>query len=276
MWIPQGAWATGKEGASFGKLPDAIFDKIIDQDWCDDFDILRPLAQEMVPLFQPSAGRVPAEELGRTMNNATQFKLRYRHRYQDEDRTRRTVGIISALTDAGAIDENVWGNVGISSFELTTPFATSEEVWRRFVLEQRDSYAPLDERTHMLTLGKYCAKVIQKAEQDDTRNQRNIRHIGNMLRLEKQSTLTFPLKSMVQLANRITVGMNQQGGFPSDKGVPAPKDLLSETSRASVGEALNRVLLTTRQPDNNLQAYTDSIHVDIVNELALFGANLKG
>lgn len=89
----------------------------------------------------------------------------------------------------------------------------------------------------------------------------------------------MPLRSLIVLASRITVAMNEAASTAeSDDTSQQHRGLLPENSRAAMGEALNRILQITRPQEASAactaQEYRDSVHVGIVHELSLFGTGL--
>lgn len=255
----------------------AIVNKLLRNGWMNSYDILRPVAESMVPLLQPTSSEGAAKSFAASAKLHIELRLRqlsnkftqiYIPYSQDE------LNFVSALTDAGALDESLWGKIGILTFSDTTPFAISEEVYRRFVLEQRDCYAPVSERAHVDTIGKYCFNVIKQISHDETRHQANMHRILQGLGIKNSDALRMPLRSLVRMGNIITIILNQQ----AQEGT-APLELLSDKSRADVGEALRRILLVARNSAphqlQHIQEYQDSVHVEIVNELGLLGADLR-
>ncbi|HZM63776.1 MAG TPA: hypothetical protein VFB59_01435 [Candidatus Saccharimonadales bacterium] len=255
-------WPPLDASLPLSEIRERIIDKVITSAWIDNIDTIDQIVTGMEPLFQPQ------EKEGPTFSFAQGFTLavwKDLTAMPEGDRTKKIIVFYSALTDRGLFDEIMWGRIGIGRYHPNTAFSITEETWRRFVLEYRDCYVPTDKNTHTTTLGKYCFNLLKHVQADPERNQSAAAFIRRLLGDRDQ--LLMPLGSMVAAANAITSGINRTRK-PHER-----QQLLPENNPAFTGLALARILQASRLPQRDeydRQAYTDSVHVDIVHELSLF------
>lgn len=255
------------------EIRDKFFGRILGSDWIAKADKLQALAVGMRPILQPDSKEKD--------DPAWVFALGTRHHIDTRLRTLRDsnaekhnlVTFFAALTDSGALDERIWGDIGIGAFTPDTPFVVTEETWRRFVLRHRDSYAPVDERSHVDVLGKYCFNVLKQVLREKReRHTSNVEKLDSHLRLSDGDELRMPLRGLIRVANGIIRARGKGASANFQKGT------LPETSRTSVGPALDIFLSVTRREDHPMaaeQKYRDSVHVEIMHELGVFGADLR-
>ena len=246
-----------------------LFEKIIASGWMETPVNAPRIADRLAALLAPamptpaSAQAAFTERLERTTRAAFESLQKY------PERTTATVLLLAELTDRGALHESIWAD-GITHFAGRTPFAVSEEIWRRAVLEKRPVYRPRDVFARTTTMETYMHTYLQRICGQQERNAKFIPWV--QARILPEDGQGICLEDAVDCANAITIRVNQAGGWPHPDraGVRETLPLLRGQAAAVAGEAMRRILHGTRGDANRTQqAYEDSVHADI---LTMMGA----
>jgi len=252
------------------EIRSALFSKIIVADWVNDYDALNPIVEGLGQLTMPTKN-APAAAKSFAKNMKMQLEGGLRGTLDDDPYLREEIVLVSAMTDRGIFKEGVWGKVGIGNFTPDTPFAVTEEVHRRYVMEGHDTFTPLNNRVLQETMGKYALNVLRQAMVDN----------------RKPGSVEEALAAIIASTSVVSrIAQTDITSISGEKIGPALIDyynkevdlafftggkesrLLSQEAPSSVGSALARILRMTRHDDMGKEAYSDSLHVEIVHKMA--------
>lgn len=255
------------------EIREKFFGRILDSEWIDKADKLQAIALSMRAILQPDSKEKNDPVWGFALGTRHHLSNRLKTLRDSDVQKQKIITLLAALTDSGALDERLWGDIGIGAFNPDTPFVVTEKTWQRFVLEHRDCYAPIDELSHVDVMGKYCYNVLRQVlRQRKERDTARVEKLDSHLRLSDGDELRMPLRGMIRVANGIIRARDKETSANFQNGT------LPETSRTSVGPALDIFLSVTRREDHPMaaeQKYRDSVHVEIMHELGVFGADLR-